>query len=291
MMPQTLADRPRTSAGSEPNAARGAALLAALLALAVPLSTAAQAVPVDAVLRDFEPTSEYQLEVDGEVQPAEIFRSDRVPAFLILSSRVPSPTLLLPRSGTVETVSIMSLARRPNGIVDILADASLNPAGRFTIEAGGEEIRFAVGERRLLLKPKPYLLGLQNLQAMFDYSAEYQRTAAAYRPDAAAVAALRGHSQAVRVRVYFGTWCPFCKRYVPYLLKVAEALEGSPIRFEFYGLPRPFDGEPEAARDDVHGVPTGIVWVDGREIGRIERDDWTTPETALRQILNGRVAR
>jgi thiol-disulfide isomerase/thioredoxin len=279
------ADRERARARRGRAVGRAAAALAVALAASPPAD--AQDVPVDAVLRDFEPTSDYVLEVGGKVQGAEILRSDRVPAYLIISSQVPSPTLLLPRSGTIETVSIMKLARRGDGTVDILADAELAPAGRFTIGAGGEEISFALGDRRFALVPKPYLLGLHDARAMLDYSPDYQRSAAAYRPDAAALAGLRAQAKPVRVRVYFGTWCPFCKRYLPHMVKVAEALAGSKIEIEFYGLPKPFDGEPEAEADKIRGVPTGVVWVDGREAGRIEGGAWQTPETSLQAILNG----
>ena len=166
-----------------------------------------------------KPTSDFVLQVDGSVQPAEVLFSERVPAYLILGSRVPSPTLLVPRSGTVETVSVMKLARRGDGTVDILADAELQPAGRFSIEGGGEQISFTLGDHGYALVPKPYLLGLQGVQALLDYSAEYRRSAEAYTPDAGVVATLKGQPKAVKVRVYFGSWRPFCKRYVPLMLK------------------------------------------------------------------------
>jgi thiol-disulfide isomerase/thioredoxin len=245
-------------------------------------------VPADAVLRDFEPTGDYMLEVDGQTaEGAEIYRSDRVPAYLLVTGRIPAPTLLLPRSGSVETVSLMKLARRADGSVDILADAELEPAGRFTIDEEGEQIRFDVGGSAVVLKPRPYLLGLQELDAMLGYSPDYSRAAASYQPDAGTVAALNARSQPVRVRVYFGSWCPHCKQMVPFVLKVAEELEASPIDFEFYGLPKPFTGEPAAEADDISAVPTAVVWVGGREVGRIEGGDWRHPETALARILNG----
>jgi thiol-disulfide isomerase/thioredoxin len=276
-----------------PAAPRRRAPGAALAALLVAGATAAlaQGPGADAVLRDFQPSGDFVLEVDGEAAAgAEILFSDRVPGYLLLSSKLPEPTLILPASGTVETLSLMKLARRAGGVVDILADAELVPAGRFTIEKDGEQIRFAVGERRVVMKPKPYLLGLQKLETMLGYGPEYRTAASAYRPDEATLAALRGQGQAVRVRVYFGSWCPTCKRLVPNVLKVAEALAGSRVAFEFYGLPKQFDGEPAAEADDVHGVPTGVVWVGGREVGRIEGDGWRRPESTLRAILaNGRV--
>lgn len=276
-----------------PAAAQLAALtlvaLAVLAATVAARPAAAQQAPADAVLRDFEPTGDYVLEVDGQPQSAQIYSSDRVPAFMIISSKLPAPTLLMPRSGTVETVSVMKLSRRADGNVDILADADLTPAGRFTIDAGGENILFTAGGHKVALKQKPYLLGLQDLKAMLDYSVDYQRSAAGYKPAERALAALRNGTQSARVRVYFGTWCPHCKHFLPYMLKVAEALKGSKLSFEFYGLPKPFNGEPQAEADNISGVPTGVVWVGGKEIGRIEGDAWRSPEDALDRILNKRV--
>jgi thiol-disulfide isomerase/thioredoxin len=257
------------------------------LALAMLAAAPAAAQQADAVLRDFQPTGDYLLEVAGQDAPAaEIYQSDRVPAFLIVTAALPSPTLLLPREGSVQTVSIMKLAKRGSGSVDILADAELSLVGRFRLE--GEEVLFAVDGRQVKLKPRPYLLGSQSVGAMLDYSPEYRRRAGAYRPDSTALAALDGHAQPVRVLVYFGSWCSFCKQYVPLLLKVAEELEGSRVAFEFYGLPRTgFNDDPRAQRDDVHAVPTGIVFVGGREAGRIEGAEWQRPEQALRRIVSG----
>jgi len=288
-MKPNLPTDPRRRAAAPAPGALALAAAACLLALAAARGAGAQSVPADALLHDFEPTGDYLLELDGQVQKAEILRADRVPAFLILCSKLPEPILLLPRDGSLETVSIMKLARRSDGTIDILADAELTPVGRFTIDAGGENILFTVGAAKAALMPKPYLLGLQDIQSLLDYSAEYQRTAAGYQPDAQTMTALRNGAKPTRVRVYFGSWCPHCKRYLPYMLKVAEELKGSKVQVEFYGLPKPFTGEPQAEADDIGGVPTAVVWVGGREVGRIEGDAWRTPETALGRILNGRV--
>lgn len=268
------------------------AALGAVVALALFAAPAvrAQAPGADALLRDFQPADDYVLEIDGKTaDTAEVLYAERVPAYLLMSSKIP-PTLVLPRSGTIETVSVMKLARRANGFVDLLADAELVPVGRFTMEKGGELIRFAVGERQVRMVTKPYLLGAQTAAKMLDHSPVYRRTADAYKPDSAALAALRGQAQPVRVRVYFGSWCPFCKQFVPHMLKVAEELAGSKVAIEFYGLPKPFTGEPAAEADKIGGVPTGVVWVGNREVGRIEGDGWRRPETALRQLLNGKAS-
>lgn len=270
----------------ERRAASALAALAAAAAILACLPAAAQPA-ADALLRDFVPTGDFVLEVEGQkAEGAEIYQTERVAAILVVTSKLAAPALLQPRAGTVETVSLMSLARRPDGTIDVLANAELAPAGRFTLE--DENVRFSVGGKSALLKPKPYLLGLQDAGALLADKPEYARGAREYRPYEPSVESLRAIERPVRVRVYFGSWCPACGRMVPPLLKVVEQLEGSNVGFEFYGLPQDFAGEPAAEADDVHSVPTGIVWVGGKEVGRLSSPEhWKLPESTLVEILNG----
>lgn len=258
-------------------------ILAGLL-LSAPVVRAQAA--VDAVLRDFQRVGDYLLEVDGEAVPkAEIYRSERAATLLIRSSHFPSPVVLSPRSGAVETVHIMGLLVRGDGSIDVAADAEVTPRGRFRVE-NGQDVHFELDGHEVVIKPKPPLVGLQDAAGLKEHNASYGRLAADYTPDAATLRALRARGDAVRVRVYFGSWCPFCARYVPRMIKVDEELAGSKIAIEYYGLPHPpFDDEPAAKRDKVSGVPTGIVYVGGREVGRIEGQEWTKPEIALADLL------
>jgi thiol-disulfide isomerase/thioredoxin len=98
---------------------------------------------------------------------------------------------------------------------------------------------------------------------------------------------LKGHKEAVRVLTFFGTWCPHCKQRLPLLLKVEQGLAGSKFQFEYYGLPSPFDSEPEAKSHKIDGVPTAILYVGDKEIGRIPHSQWSNPEVALDLQLNG----
>lgn len=260
---------------------------AAVLALLAATPAVAQQVPADAVLRDFEPTGEYILEADGElVQGAEIFSSQRAAAILLMTAKLPGPTLLQPGAGKVDTVSVMQLVRRDDGSVDFLASAELSPAGQFEID--GDAIRFSLDNHAFAVRPKPHLLGLHPAQELLDDKPEYTRRAEAYDPYEPSLELLRGVEGAVKVRVYFGSWCPACARMVPPLLKVTRELEGSGIEFEFYGLPQPFTDEPAAKRDGVHAVPTGIVYRGGEEVGRIRQEGWRIPESTLAEILTGK---
>ena len=255
---------------------------AALLGLA----GTATAQEADATLRDFEPVGEIALKIDGEVVPgAEVYQSSRARAILVLSSELAEPLLFNQRSRQVEAVGFMSLAKRPDGTMDILADAALTPKAPFEVGATG--FSATVGGKQLALEARASLTGPQSAAALKEYDPGYVRSASAYSPNQKLVDQLKGRSEPVRVRVFFNSKCSVCKQMVPRVIRVQEALEGSKIQFEYYGLPDQFSEDPIAARLNVHGVPTGIVYVGGKEVGRIVGGRWRTPELALTNVLNG----
>ena len=67
----------------------------------------------------------------------------------------------------------------------------------------------------------------------------------------------------------------------------SSGLAGGRFQFEYYGLPTPFDAEPEAKRHKIEAVPTAILYVGDKEIGRIPNSQWSNPEVALDLQLNG----
>ncbi|HVG06520.1 MAG TPA: thioredoxin family protein [Thermoanaerobaculia bacterium] len=263
-----------------------------LLTLALPvLAPRAQAQPaqaaVDAVLKDFARTGKFLLMVNGKPAPAyEIYQNENLPAYLILSPALPSAVLLTAGTMKVDTVPAGKVIRQKDGTVGLAADADLKPQGQFKLE--GDKVLFTSDGRRGSLSPNPPLLGLQKAPALKNHSPEYMVGARGYKPNAQAVAALKKRARPVKVKVFFGSWCPHCKEHLPYLLRVEEELKGAPIQFEYYGLPQRFGNDPEAKKYRVDGVPTGIVFVDGKEVGRISRNDWQSPETRLNSILNGK---
>lgn len=262
---------------------RRSALVAVLvLVLAVPLLAQVEA---DALFQGFAPTGEFSLEVDGEIVPsAEIFHAERARAYLIISSALPSPTMISLQDTSVQHVHLMKVVRRDDGTVDILADAAMRPIGRYTVTE--EAVSFQVGEAQVKLKTKPPLVGLHPREGMIAYNAQYGRDAKRYEPDAAVLDRLRAVRKDVRVRTYFGTWCSVCKRHLPFMIRVDKDLEGGGIAFEYFGLDKPGPGT-EPWPDNVKGVPTGIVYVDGKEVGRIERAQWNAPELAIDRLVRG----
>lgn len=261
-----------------------AAVALALLALpSVSHAQSAQSVPSDSLLRGFQPIGEYTLVVDGKPVPAaEVYQNERVPAILILTSALSSPLMLTPRAGSVETVNLMKVAKQKDGSVDLLADAVLAPAGQFKTE--GDKVSFTYQGKQVSLDPRPALLGLKTNADVKAYLPDYVRGARIYTPNSAAIAELRKKSLPVTVRVFFGSWCPHCRQHVPLLLRVEDEVKNPRIKFEYFGLPRDFN-DPEAKKVGIRSVPTGIVYVGGKEVGRIISDGWNAPEVLLNKIL------
>lgn len=241
-------------------------------------------VPADAVFSGFEPNGDFDFEMGGStLKNAEIFYSERAGAFLVMAPELSSPVLLGTRTGSVESVHLMKVAKRSNGTIDLLADATFNQDGRFRLE--GTEVHFEVKGQPAKLVRKADLIGQHEGEKLLDYKKDYAYQAAQYVPKAADIQALKAQGKDVRVLIYFGTWCPTCSRLVPKVLKVAEALEGSKVHFEFYGLPRDMSSDPRTERDKIKGVPTGIVYVDGREAARLSVQELNAPEAGIKGAL------
>jgi thiol-disulfide isomerase/thioredoxin len=260
--------------------------LAAALLLAAAFPARMVQAQADPVLHGFQRSGVRVLVIDGkEDKGAEIYLNEQIPAYLILPSEPLSPILLTPRAGTVATVGRGKIAKQKDGSVDLLAGAPQTPQGRFQVQ--GQDVTFTSEGKPVRLVPSPPLLGLHTNADLKAHSPEYIRTAEPYQPSAAALATLKKAAQPVTVRVIFGSWCPFCRGHVPLLLKAEDLLGPSKIRFEYYGIaPHDFQ-DAEAQRLKIQSVPTAVVTLNGREIGRIEAPaDWSAPETALAKIVD-----
>jgi len=236
----------------------------------------------------FVPIDKFVFLVAGQEDPeAEVYQSQAAGAYLVISSEVESPLLVEARSAAVATVNLMKVDRQPNGSINLLTGATLAPQGKFTI--AGDGINFTAEGRSIELRNKPWLLGAQDLAGMQAYSRDYRDGASAYQYSEPVVGQLRTESRSVEVKVFFGSWCPHCQEVLPRVLRVAEELQGSKVRVSFHGLPQGpgFNDDPEVKRLDIELVPTGVVFVDGREVGRISGSGWKIPELAIKNAIQG----
>ncbi len=257
--------------------------LTLLVALALPLPAAAQP-----AMEGFVSIDKFIFLVAGEEsRDAEIYQSQAAGAFLVIAPEFESPILVQARAATVSTVNLMKVDKQADGRVRLLEGASLAALGRFSI--AGDGIEFEVDGTPVELRNKPWLLGAQDLEGMRAYSADYRRGAAAYEVSGPVVDSLKSESRSVEVKVFFGTWCPHCQQVLPRVLRVAEELVGSQVELSFYGLPQGagFTNDALVQRFDIDAVPTGVVLVDGEEVGRISGSGWKIPEQTIQNLLQG----
>ena len=236
-------------------------------------------------ISDFEPVG-YLAKLDGKtLADGEVFQSRAAGAFLILGSDLPAPVMVKIRDGQVQTVDLMKVNRREDGTVELLPNATLASQGSFKVSADRSGVEFSVDGRSGELLEKPPLVGHQGIAELGAHSPEYVRSASMYTPSDPIVEKLKTQSDDIKVQVFFGSWCGACKQMVPRIMKLAEQLEGSNITFDFYGLPRGFEGDKEAARYNIEAVPTGVIFRDGKEIGRVSGAGWKVPELAINNLI------
>jgi len=258
-------------------------VLGALLTAAVPLA----AQTAHPVLSGFEPIDDYILEVDGQTESkAKLYLSQRAAAMLILSDSLGEPVLLWARTMAVDRLQPADLLASGAGW-DVVAE----PARAYVGEAASDQtgIDLPLEGLRARIVAQPPLIGDRTLGELLEHSPGYRATMDGFAPDQSAMAALR-EAPAARVRVFFGSWCGVCKRVLPNLLKVEAGLEGSNLDFEYYGLASPPAGweDAEVTSSEVTGLPTAIVYRDGREVGRLVGDrDFTQPARLLQSFLAG----
>jgi thiol-disulfide isomerase/thioredoxin len=235
-------------------------------------------------LGGFAPSDDYEVAIDGTAAPgADVFFSQAAGAFLVVSRDLSSPVLVQPRSQSASGVPVMSLAKTPTGGINILDGAALVPLGAMTIDGDGAS--FSIDGVRVSLRQRPDLVGWKEAADIAAYKETYATLAAAYQPQAKVIEDLRARTDDVRVVVFFGSWCPFCQQKVPLVMKVADALEGSSVNVDFYGLAKSFSGDAQARKYNIRSVPTGVVFVGGKEVGRLQSDAWNSPETSLNRLL------
>jgi hypothetical protein len=217
--------------------------------------------------------------------PAEIYRSDSGGAVLVISAALPWAAVL--RATSLAAVDPAGIEKGSDGVVNFKPDAVLKPQGAFEIV--GDVASFTAGGHQAAVRTVPPLLGLRRADEVTAYNPEYVGRSGKYAPDSRVLIALKKERRPVTVRIYYGSWCPHCGMLVPRALKVERELLPSKIRFEYFGVPRRFQVEPDLKTIGIKSIPTAIVSIQGQEVGRVVDDrSWETPESALRAILEGK---
>ncbi len=143
---------------------------------------------------------------------------------------------------------------------------------------------FSVDGTEYRVMSKPPLLGPRTSAEIAADDTYYGDAAKRYQPVVDYLADLKTYKKPTQVLVFFGSWCQNCHKWLPNIIRVENELKGTPIQFEYHGLPQG-EADPRAQALNVKTVPFGVVFQDGKEIGRIAGPSWQFPDLQLHQLL------
>ena len=133
-----------------------------------------------------------------------------------------------------------------------------------------------------VLRGSAELLGPIQREDILRHRPEWQALVASYNPKPEAVERLRDLRREVRVEVFMGTWCTDSRDRVTAYFKVLDLVDNPMIHTSCFGVP-----EDRSKRSRYFGgravekLPTFIVYVDGKEKGRIVE----TPAKSIEEDL------
>jgi len=235
--------------------------------------------------KGFHARGEYVAIVGDDTLPSkDLLQVPRLAAFLLLSDEVDDAILIQVRGKSVQRLDKKFAIRREDKNVYLLAETEFEALGKFTLERA--VITFKLDGKTVRIKPNPPLMGLHKAEGVLKHSPQYERVKKAER-DTERLEKVAKERQPIQVIVYFGSWCPTCKRYVPGILDVEGRLEDAGVKFTYYGIDKPPKGwkDESLVEAGVNKLPTGIVTRNGRELGRIIGNDWRTPVRCLEAVL------
>ncbi len=126
------------------------------------------------------------------------------------------------------------------------------------------------------------ILGPLTRETLFEKNPEWQAVAAAYQPKPDCVEKLRALGREVKIEIYLGTWCSDSKAHVSEYFKVLDLAETPLIQTACTGIPEAKENRSTYYQGrEIVKLPTFLVFVDGREIGRIVE----TPEKSVEEDL------
>jgi len=162
------------------------------------------------------------------------------------------------------------------------------PAAAGTFTRTGSELGFSAAGGAWKLAPEPPLIGEISKADLLNKKKDYVALARAYKPKNAAISLIKNVRQPIEIIVFFGTWCSYCKHYLPGFMKSIDVAANPSITVRYVGVSEDMS-EPEALlnANAVTKTPTFIVLSGGQEMGRILEKPKDTIEEDLALILMG----
>jgi len=230
---------------------------------------------------------DFQLEIDGKLDTsARLFGTLGRASMLVASDQLKQPLVIEVGERKILRVDAAAMAAEDNRTQVLLADDRIGgPALPFTLD--GDSVIFFSEGRKLKVSRKPPLLGTLTLDELLAKLPIYRSRVEEYAPAEQDTIYLKSYKHDVRVEVYFGSWCPACKQTVPGFIKSLNVAANPKLQASFIGLPvPPFTAYAPAKAKDIKSVPTFIVYVGDKEIGRINHfEEDSSVERELVKIL------
>lgn len=253
------------------------------------LLLATLAAPARAATVQFASTGQFQVTARGAVDPnARVYRSLVPPwQFLVMTFALPQPVLVTTGPAGARLVDPKRVTPDPADPQTMRLDTAGPVADLLTVRFEGANLIIDRDGVVVSLAPSPPVLGNKTLDELIVAIPDYRRNAAAYAPDATALAALRKEDQPAELQVFFGSWCSHCEQVIPRLVRVLEDAKPGKLTVSFHGVPQGRVADPVADEARITALPTGIVRRNGKEIARLMEEDWDAPEKSLLAALNG----
>lgn len=240
----------------------------------------------------FAPNPQWLVKIDGQQdQSARIYLCPKPVAFVITGPQFSKPLLVWPSGRRVEVLGSEAIAVEPQGDLTLASDYKARQTVSYSIKEDGAE--FDLEGRRIHIYLRPPLLKHQTAQQIQDYDDRFRQRADDYQPDWDQLSQIRSFPQPATITTYLGTSCPHCQAEVPKLMRLERELQGSKIRFTYYGMPyHPlYDPEIPAEIQEPDGslkgsIPIVVVSVEGKIVGWFDRRSFQMLEAKLTEILS-----
>ena len=239
-------------------------------------------------LTGFRLSGRFGLFRDGnEVRRARLYHAQAAGAYMLVGVGKPHALLLRTRdaSRALEAVPLEDLIPREDGTRDLKRSARIKSIGKFYTK--GREIILEGKDFKGALRSKPHLLGWKTARDLLQHKPEYGYSAVSFKANPEKVKALKARKSKIVVKLFFGSWCTECDKQIPRIIHLDQALKRHKnIEFRYYGLPKDtFKQDPEVVKTKVTKLPSGVVYVDGKEANRIVQTDWRNPAWALDSVV------
>ena len=259
-------------------------LLVRRAAAAPPAAASAAVAPADTSV--WKPAGSYELTVtNGPGEGGHVYLSRDYKRLLVVPDRADLAWIL--NLGTHDAwalpVAGVEFSDRGAKLKDVSGQKS-----RGSFQEKGADILWQEGKTSYVISPEPPMLGEHPIAEILQHKKEYAIDARDYTPDPAIIAKLHAVKAPHDIVVFFGTWCPSCRHWLPRFLKSIQAADNPNLRVRYIAVDANFTQPPDLIEKyNVHMTPSFIILKDGVETGRIKGHPGDSMESDLLKLCGG----